>query len=423
MHESQEKWYVGPYETIDYTKKSPVDFKNINSIKAKSVQDIIKMFNSDLTLSEANKLSEANSAIKSLLNISPVLFNPDEDLSILQGVDKTKLAEIIQNKFQNNIKSYYHKCWLWKKVEELKLKNDLQNWDMPLDEQALNLITKESVGINGWTDMLPNFHTERDWDKKIGLNCTLASALLHIALEHLWFKNIRTTLRKWHHVVTREMEDGWIKLYDPTSSKDDNWYFKIFTKDQIKHKKEVYDKWYSFSLSTKDEDKIGWFSKLKNGEYQNTFFSYDTPIKMDISIALGNLSEIKDTTLFDVDKYSMALIEFLKKNNKLPLSDDIIEKIIKLNYQPIEELKQSAILYFKLWNRDTTVPNPYDFLQSEYLIPANNIKDIPNPIDFNGFSERYKQAQNLLKKYPALNNLDFQSIKKQLKLFDGYDYL
>ena len=110
MHESQEKWYVGPYETIDYTKKSPVDFKNINSIKAKSVQDIIKMFNSDLTLSEANKLSEANSAIKSLLNISPVLFNPDEDLSILQGVDKTKLAEIIQNKFQNNIKSYYHKC-------------------------------------------------------------------------------------------------------------------------------------------------------------------------------------------------------------------------------------------------------------------------------------------------------------------------
>ena len=119
----------------------------------------------------------------------------------------------------------------------------------------------------------------------------------------------------------------------------------------------------------------------------------------------------------------MALIEFLKKNNKLPLSDDIIEKIIKLNYQPIEELKQSAILYFKLWNRDTTVPNPYDFSQSEYLIPANNIKDIPNPIDFNGFSERYKQAQNLLKKYPALNNLDFQSIKKQLKLFDGYDYL
>ncbi|MEI8253209.1 MAG: hypothetical protein WCG25_05715 [bacterium] len=87
---------------------------------------------------------------------------------------------------------------------------------------------------------------------------------------------------------------------------------------------------------------------MKNGEYQNTFFSYDTPIKMDISIALGNLSEIKDTTLFDVDKYSMALIEFLKKNNKLPLSDDIIEKIIKLNYQPIEELKQSAILYFKL---------------------------------------------------------------------------
>jgi serine phosphatase RsbU (regulator of sigma subunit) len=101
---------------------------------------------------------------------------------------------------------------------------------------------------------------------------------------------------------------------------------------------------------------------------------------MDIAIAIGNLSEIKDdarviendtTVLFDIDGYKEALKRFILTNNQTVFSDEDMKEIISRNTQTIEELLQEAGDFYTSHADFNRTPNPYDFLSSDLLKPKS----------------------------------------------------
>jgi UDP-N-acetylglucosamine transferase subunit ALG13 len=367
---------------------------------------------------------------RALLTVANSLLSEGVTVEVTK-LDNRQLVEQLQSKFQENIENHYRQTGLADKIKTLPIRENLNPTDTPLDQQVVNLIAEESQGTHGWVDMLPNLRKEA---QQAGLNCTMGSALLHLALEDLGFDQVRTVLRAGHHVVIRETDDGSIKLYDPTSlsTKDDRLvgYSREFTADEIKRKQDIPGKGFGFELTSDTEDKIGGFMDSdEDGQYRQSFFAYEPEIKMDLAIALENLSEIKDdaakieseqTTPFDIDAYREALAAFIRENNTVELSDADITEIANSNRQPIEELTQAASSFY---GQDGQIPNPYDFLSSPLLKPKQELTQSPNPKDFAGSSERYEQASELCKKYPELKTLDSKTIQSKLELFDGHNYL
>jgi hypothetical protein len=268
---------------------------------------------------------------KALLTVANSLLSEGLTPEIAE-LDDRQLVEQLQAKFQKNIENHYRQTGLADKIKTLPIRENLNPTDVPLDEQAVNLIAEESQGTHGWVDMLPNLRKEA---QQAGLNCIMGSALLHLALEELGFDQVRTVLRKGHHVVIRETGDGEIKLYDPTSlSTKDNrlvGYSREFTADKIKRKQDVPGKGFGFELTSDTEDKIGGFMEAdEDGQYRQSFFAYEPEVRMDLAIALENLSEIKDdaakveseqNTPFAIDAYRESLVAFIRENNSTDLSD------------------------------------------------------------------------------------------------------
>ena len=367
---------------------------------------------------------------RALLTVANSLLSEGFTTEVTELNDR-QLVEQLQAKFQENIESHYRQTGLADKIKALPIRESLNPTGIPIDEQAVNLIAEESQGTHGWVDMLPNLRKEA---QQAGLTCTMGSALLHLALEDLGFDQVRTVLRKGHHVVIRETGDGSLKLYDPTSlsTKEGRLvgYSRKFATTETKRKQDVPGKGFGFELISDGEDKIGGFMEAdEDGKYRQSFFAYEPEVKMDLAIALENLSEIKDdaakieseqTTPFDIDAYREALVAFIRENNSTDLSDADIAEIDNSNRQPIEELTQTASSFYE---QDGQIPNPYDFLSSPLLKPKQELTQLPNPKDFAGSSERYEQARELCKKYPELKTLDYKAVQSKLALFDGHDYL
>ena len=351
------------------------------------------------------------------------------------SLEDHELSKKLQEEFQKNLEQYFKESGLSDEIEILAVREKLQQAEMPLDEQALNLIARKSEGVHGWIDMLPNLRKQY---KDSGMNCTMGSAMLHLALEKLGFSGVRTVLRKGHHVVFREIDDGSIQLYDPTSLSTVNeqlvGYSRKFTPDQITDRQEVVEgenkKGFAVTFEIGEADKIGGFSEADEREkYAEKFYAYDPSIKMDIAIALENLSEIKqdaeklgtpESNPFGQEAYKAALADFVRRNNSQDLSDDDIKRIGQENRQTIEELLQAAEKSFK---GEIPPPNPFDFLQSDLLTPKSEIENIPDPKTFVGSSERYEQAKELCERYPELKELDFKTAREKFGLFNGYDHI
>jgi len=354
----------------------------------------------------------------------------DEETLRLEDKELTKK---LQAEFQENLERYFKESGLSDEIEILAVREKLQQAEVPLDEQALNLIARKSEGVHGWVDMLPNLRKQY---KDSGMNCTMGSAMLHLALEKLGYSGVRTVLRKGHSVVFREIDDGSIQFYDPTSLSTVNeklvGYSRKFTPDQITNRKEVEEsenkKGFAVTLEIGEADKIGGFSEAdEKGKYAEKFYAYDPSTKMDIAIALENLSEIKqdaeklgtpESKPFSQEAYKTALADFVRQNNTRELSNEDIKRIGQENRQTIEELLQAAEKSFK---GEAQPPNPFDFLQSDLLTPKAEIENIPDPKTFIGSSERYEQAKELCEKYPELKDLDFKTVKEKFGLFDGYE--
>ena len=126
-----------------------------------------------------------------------------------------------------------------------------------------------------------------------------------------------------------------------------------------------------------------------------------------------------ESRLFNPEAYKEALVRFIKQNNSKELNDEDLGAIAKENGQAIIKILRVAERAFE---GKTGPPNPFDFLQSELLIPKTETAGAPNPQEFIA-PEWHAQAKELCEKYPELKQLDFQTMKEKFNLFDGYDEL
>jgi hypothetical protein len=263
---------------------------------------------------------------------------------------------------------------------------------------------------------------------------------LHIALEKLGYNDVHTVLRDGHHIVVRELPNGEMKLYDPTSLSTVDGelvgYTRTFKPEQVANKNPVSEgrglNGFSFTLSSNEQDKVGGFrgEPGADGVYHQNFYAYDPHIKMDMTIALGNLSEIQEDAAkvergeqeptFDMDAYRDAVVGFIQKNNQRELTMNELKDVARENKQMLEELIQAAEKSFR---GEGEAPNPKDFLQSELLHFNDDANEAPNPRAFTGRSERYVQAQELCKEFPVLKQINYKAMIKKFDLFDGYEYL
>ena len=345
-----------------------------------------------------------------------------------------QIAEKLQQEFQANIMAHYKDSGLADKVRLLISQEEKQPTGAPLDEQLLNLVTEESQGVQGWVHMLPKL---RDQYPDAGLDCTMASALLHLALEEAGFSDVHTTGVQNHHVVFRALPDGSVKLYGPTDTETNDTtgklegYSKTFLPADIVSRQSV-DEGHgrtgtAYQLSSAKVDKRGGFIKKDDaGQYTKTFYAYDPSTKMDIAVALGNLAEINadaerkiadpEYLPLDEEAYQHALLEFIVQNNSKDLNKTEVVAIIR-NNKP--ELSEEIIHVAKeAFRSDRESPDPFDFLQGTGLEKKLSVKPTPDIRDFKD-QERLNQADELCRKYPELKNLNYGKIKQQFKLFDS----
>ncbi len=371
-----------------------------------------------------------------LLQIAQDFLLDEKITEDILRLENRELAQFIQEKFQENLEKYFVESGLSDEIELLAEREKMNPSGIPLDEQALNLIANKSKGTNGWIGDMPS--NIRKQYKDSGMNCTIASSTLHMALEKLGYSEVRTVLLKGHHVVFRQLDNRSIKLYDPVSlftvDEQTVGYSRTFTPNEIKENKDVNEggskKGNAITIEIGKEDKIIGFQELnENGKYEQKFYAYDPGTKLDIAVVLENLSEIKDDAKkigtpdskpFNQEAYKEGLIDFLKQNNVRELRDEDLKEIEQENRDTIERLVKSAE---KSFNGETLPPNPFDFLQSELLSPKADVKNIPDPKQFIGSSQRYEEAKELCEKYPELKQLDFKTTKEKFGLFDGYDYV
>jgi hypothetical protein len=159
----------------------------------------------------------------------------------------------------------------------------------------------------------------------------------------------------------RELDDGSIKLLDTTSLITANkgspqerlvGYVRTFPPSQIMDRQIVAEpgnrSGFAFTVRDDKPDTIGGITHEKNGHYEERFYANDPSIKIDLSIALENLSEIKD----DAKKAGH------KQHNQLTES-----------------------------------------------------------------SEKYLEAKTICERFPQLYDLNFTKLKRQFRLFHGYDQI
>lgn len=350
-------------------------------------------------------------------------------------LNNEQLGEKLQQKFQESLLAHFKESGLADEVRILALRESTKPSGIPLDEQVLHLIAERSRGVSGWADILPKLRREY---KGAGLNCTLASAMLHIALEETGFANVRTVSTKGHHIVLRELPDGSLKLYGPTdiTTTDERLtgYVRTFTPAEIYSRQPVEEgherSGYALRLALAESDELGGFIQPDaEGHYTKSYYAYDPSIKMDVGVALENLSEIKadaegkvsdpDHLLLNEEAYKESVVAFLVKNNSSEISEMDIQMIAKENRPANEKFMQAAKAAFL---QEGEPPNPFDFLKHPLLRWKAEVAIVPDPKDFVD-KERYEQAKELCKKYPELKQLDLDEEKFQLQLFDGHAYL
>ncbi len=272
------------------------------------------------------KLTSLEKTLLDVANTFFLEFEMDED----DFENTTDFKTQLQEEFQNYFSNYYIESGLQREVTPLVQLHPGHH----LDEKILDLIAKHAVlkdksDTPSVSKMFPKFHKAAP---EFGMECTLANALLHVALEDTGHKNVRSTLTHGHWVLSRELTDGAIKIYDASSyvlngnDGDVTGFVHTFQPNEIIGVKEILEptgiNGKHFTIKTKrdihgtllfkDTDEEG-FSTVK-------FYAYSEPILMDISIALRNLNKRLEEKLETVPPIPEGF-NFKEIKNELGLFD------------------------------------------------------------------------------------------------------
>ena len=171
------------------------------------------------------------------------------------------------------------------------------------DEEVISLIAERSENRDKSAPQvarqLPMFNK---LNPQAGFECTLATAMLRLALSDAGFQT-RSLLLRRHFVAMRELENGLVKIYDAatriTINGQTHGFTETFSSNEVLHKKEVlFDgtrKGYVFSIKTKREIKnTEMFSKKEGQFHTKQFFAYEPEILVDLAVVLENLSQFKN---------------------------------------------------------------------------------------------------------------------------------
>lgn len=228
------------------------------------------------------------------------------------GLEDTKLSDHelgqrVESGFQENIKQYYQDSGTREEVTKL-IQESRKKPIEDLDDRILDLIMSRSSeegdpeGIHGVTGTLPNFNRLFD---RANFECTLASAMLKLALNDAGFRDARTALITGHQLVVRKLADGSIKYLDSATrvtgaDRVMHGFSHTFSSDQVEYLDNFGDtdhSAYSFRI-TVPEDSPSLSGPLQEilDHSGNTFsknvYVNSADLLINLSTALGNLSEV-----------------------------------------------------------------------------------------------------------------------------------
>ncbi len=240
-----------------------------------------------------------NTVIKNAIAIvNAILLTSNYQVS--EKVNEAQLYDEIERKLQDSYRDYYESSGLKAQIEELKRSENS-------DDKALGIITEVArKGEGGWTATFPNLKT-----KDNGMDCTLAGAMLHFALDGLGFINVYSTLRLGHYVVTRIFDNGDIKIYDPATTVTYNGirmgYSRIFLANEViitNVEKGNGKRGQKIEIIINRPDLPGGFQQVSQDRtYKQTFYASVPTIYLDASCALENIDSLKkDAQKFEEEK-------------------------------------------------------------------------------------------------------------------------
>lgn len=228
--------------------------------------------------------------IKNTIVVANILLLNREQQISNEDQDSTLYLEV-QTKLQATYNSYYERSGLKASIEALKGVEKA-------DEEALQVISEiAGKGEGGWRATYPNLRTEG-----YGMDCTLAAAMLHLALDDLGYPDVYSTLRPGHYVITRILGDGSVKIYDPATTITQNGvrsgYSRTFQPNEVAVA-EIDEgngkKGKKISLELEEHDLPGGFYEVSSqGKYKLRLYAHPSDVYIDAIIALKNIDSLKN---------------------------------------------------------------------------------------------------------------------------------
>ncbi len=247
---------------------------------------------------EQNNFERKEELRQNLVLIAQTFFSQEFDVATLEGKEGLELQVALQEAFDKNVRDFYERSELAKEIAKLDLV------DSDRDQKAVDIVAKYNSGSELRDPEgafliekeLPNFN--QAWQKREGknpaANCTLAGAEMHLALEQVGYQNVHSVLIKGHYLALRELEDGTVRLYDPSTTHDEYLGF-IHTCEPDQIKKGELDERGGCVIDIKlptQPNHTDMFAEENN--FIQRLYALPTSVLVDFFVALENLSEFKD---------------------------------------------------------------------------------------------------------------------------------
>ena len=233
--------------------------------------------------------------ISQLIDIANEFIN--EEKKSYEGND---ISRNIHDDLQSEVRKLY--SHIKNKIEfetEQSVNDSVANMSAP---------TQKSTGSTDVSGMFPKFY-RKNLDSP--MECTLASAILKLALEEAGFEKVYTAIITGHQVTLTEKQNGSITIYDPSTRYTGNdgithGFSHNFDASQISERQEINDqrgnyRGYKFRVETAEKPAhTGMFEAFDNNKnlYYRDFFASEPNTLIELSVVLYNLDNLPSKNLY-----------------------------------------------------------------------------------------------------------------------------